>query len=119
MFRSAMTLAGLAVGVAAGGLALAPPAAADPIDFVMLLDDEGVYYESMSDVIDLGKFTCRMLRSGASVPAALNNVASAGFAPYETGIIVYSAGANMCSDVMPDIEAWARGGNGGAEAAAY
>ena len=119
MFPSAMAMAVLAVGVATGGMALAPPAAADPIDFVMLLDDEGVYYESISDVIDLGKFTCRMLRSGASVPAALGNVQSAGFAPYETGIIVYSAGANMCPDVLPTIESWAREGNAAAEAAAY
>ncbi len=119
MFRSALTVAGVAVSVVTTGTALAPAAAADPIDFVMLLDDEGVYYESISDVIDLGKFTCRMLRSGAPVPAALSNVQSAGYAPYETGIIVYSAGANMCPDVLPDIESWAQSGNGGAATAAY
>ena len=119
MFRSAMVVAGLVLGLAAVGMGPAPDAAADPIDYVMVLDDEGVYYESISDVIDLGKFTCRMLRSGAPVPAALNNAASAGYAPYETGIIVYSAGANMCPDVLPDIESWARSGNGGAATAAY
>ena len=93
--------------------ALAPPAAADPIDYVMMLDDEGVYYASMTDVIDLGKFTCRLLRSGAPVPVALGTVSDAGYAPFEVGIIVYAAGSTMCPDVLPTIESWAARNQGG------
>jgi hypothetical protein len=78
-----------------------------------------VYYESMTDVIDLGKFTCRMLRSGAPVPAALNNVADSGYAPYETGIIVYAAASNMCPDVLPVIESWAQQDGGAAPVSHY
>lgn len=110
--RVAMAAACAGIAMTAG-TALAPPAAADPIDYVMMLDDEGVYYASMTDVIDLGKFTCRLLRSGAPVPVALGTVSDAGYAPFEVGIIVYAAGSTMCPDVLPTIESWAARNQGG------
>ena len=119
MIRMATGIGCLVATSAALGVTLAPPAEADPIEYVMILDDEGVYYESMTDVIDLGKYTCRMLRSGAAVPAALNNVASSGYAPYETGIIVYAAGQKMCPDVLPVIESWAQQGSDTAPVSHY
>ncbi|MDF2830728.1 MAG: hypothetical protein K0R01_4011 [Mycobacterium sp.] len=119
MIRMATGIGCLAATAAALAITLAPPAAADPIEYVMFLDDEGVYYESITDVIDLGKFTCRMLRSGATVPAALNNVADSGYAPFETGIIVYAAGLKMCPDVLPVIESWAQQGDDTAPVSHY
>ena len=119
MIRMTTGISCLAMMAGALAVTLAPPAAADPIEYVMFLDDEGVYYESMTDVIDLGKFTCRMLRSGAAVPAALNNVADAGYAPFETGIIVYAAGLKMCPDVLPVIESWAQDGTGASAVSHY
>ena len=86
-------------------LAFAAPANADQIDYVMVLDTNGVYYDSISDVIDLGKMTCRNLRGGAGVPTTLRYVASNGYPPYEIGVIVEAAAYNMCPDVIPVLEA--------------
>ncbi|MDV3130187.1 DUF732 domain-containing protein [Mycobacterium sp. 21AC1] len=82
-------------------LVFAAPARADQYDFVAMLDNEGVYYASITDVIDSGKMACRLMRGGAGVPAALNYVAGGGYADYETAIIVTAAATAMCPDVMP------------------
>jgi hypothetical protein len=109
-------LAGTGVVVAAfavGGvipMALAAPARADQYDYVAQLDDRGVYYSSISDVIDTGKMACRLLRSGAGVPAAMNFVARDGYASYETAIIVVAATQNMCPDAMPVLNAYVNAG---------
>lgn len=87
-------------------ITLAVPANADQIDYVMVLDDEGVYHDSITDVIDVGKMTCRKLRGGAGVPATLKYVASNGYAPYEIGVIVESAAHNMCPDVLPVLDSF-------------
>jgi len=101
---------GVAVAAAATATALAAPARADQFDFVSMLDNEGVYYSSITDVIDQGKMACRLLRSGAGMPAALDYVAGGGYAPYETAVVVASAALNMCPDVMPIVRAFL-GGN--------
>ncbi|MGU3500471.1 DUF732 domain-containing protein [Mycobacterium sp. C31M] len=72
---------------------------------MLALDNEGVYYDSITDVIDLGKLTCRNLRSGAGVPTTLKYVASNGYAPYEIGAIVESAATYRCPDVYPVLDA--------------
>lgn len=91
---------------AAATTALAAPAHADQYDFVSMLDNEGVYYSSITDVIDQGKMACRMLRSGAGMPSALDYVAGGGYAPYETAVVVASAAVNMCPDVLPTVRAF-------------
>ena len=111
--KTASLVCGLAV---AASLALAAPARADQYDYVSVLDNEGVYYSSITDVIDQGKMTCRLLRGGAGVPAALNSVTGSGYAPYESAIIVTAAARNMCPDVMPVIEAFINGQDRGAPA---
>lgn len=88
------------VAMAAVGVAAASPAHADPYDFVLALDDQGVYYSSVSEVIDQGKMTCRILRNGAGVPAAINYLAG-DYAPFEIGVILRSASMYMCPDVAP------------------
>ncbi|WP_293017710.1 ribonuclease H family protein [Mycolicibacterium sp.] len=45
----------------------------------MYLDNNGVYYSSVSGVIDAGKMTCRILRSGGGVPAAMGFLGRAGY----------------------------------------
>ena len=109
--KSASVVWGLAV---VASLALAAPARADQYEYVSVLDNEGVYYSSISDVIDQGKMACRLLRGGAGVPAALNSVTGGGYAPYESAIIVTAAARNMCPDVMPVIEAFINGQDRGA-----
>ncbi|MBU8833319.1 DUF732 domain-containing protein [Mycolicibacterium goodii] len=99
---------------AAATTALAAPAHADQYDFVATLDNEGVYYSSITDVIDQGKMACRILRSGAGMPPALIYVAGGGYAPYETAIVVASAAMNMCPDVMPTVRAFLAGPTTGA-----
>jgi hypothetical protein len=104
-----VVMAAIAVG-AVIPMALAAPAGADQYDFVGQLDDRGVYYSSISDVIDTGKMTCRLLRSGAGVPAAMNFVARNGYASYETAIVVVAAAQYMCPDVLPVLDAYVNAG---------
>ena len=111
LVKSSSLVCGLAV---AASLALAAPARADQYEYVSVLDNEGVYYSSITDVIDQGKMACRLLRGGAGVPAALNSVTGGGYAPYESAIIVAAAARNMCPDVMPAIEAFINGQDRGA-----
>ena len=96
-----------AVIAGTSALMLAVPAQADQYDFVAQIDSRGVYYSSISGVIDDGKMACRMLRGGASVPAVLNYVAGDGFAEYEAVVLVVAAAQNMCLDVMPTLTAYA------------
>jgi len=56
LVKSSSLVCGLA---AAASLALAAPAHADQYEFVSVLDNEGVYYSSITDVIDQGKMACR------------------------------------------------------------
>ena len=86
--------------ITAVGLAAPATAHADQYDFVLALDDQGVYYSSVTDVIDQGKMTCRILRSGAGVPAAINYLVGE-YAPFEIGVILWSASTYMCPDVAP------------------
>ncbi|OKH63126.1 hypothetical protein EB74_13755 [Mycobacterium sp. SWH-M5] len=105
------TTAALCVAAAAvTATALAAPARADQYDFVSMLDNEGVYHSSITDVIDQGKMACRMLRSGAGMPATLDYVASGGYALYETAVVVALAAVNMCPDVLPSVRAFLGGG---------
>ena len=97
----------VAAGSAAlAGLFVAAPARADQYDFVSNLDNNGVYYSSVSGVIDAGKMTCRLLRSGAGVPGALGFLNRVGYARYESAAIVVAAAGNMCPDAQPVIDAF-------------
>jgi hypothetical protein len=74
MFTMIKMVAALLVGaLGACALAVAPPAQADDIDYVMALDDTGVYYSSMSDVIDPGKLV-NAAEARIVVRAALEHV---------------------------------------------
>jgi hypothetical protein len=92
-----------------GALASSAPARADQYDFISALDNSGVSYESIVDMIDIGKGVCHDLRTGSAPPAVLGKLSNVGFAPTESAIILVSAMNNMCVDTKPDVVAWARG----------
>lgn len=88
------------------GLMGAAPAHADQYDFVVYLDNNGVYYSSVSGVIDAGKMTCRILRSGGGVPGAMGFLARAGYERYEAATIIVAAVDDMCPDTQPVVDAF-------------
>lgn len=107
-----MKLIATIAAVPAVALATAAPAQADQYDYVMLLDNEGVYYDSISDVIDAGKMTCRMMRGGNGVDSAVSYIMTGGHPAYEAGIVVYAASSTMCPDTLPLLQAYIGGSPG-------
>lgn len=99
--RRAMLIAGVTAFM---GITVAVPAHADQYDFVSDLDNKGVYYSSLTGVIDAGKLTCRLLRSGAGVPATMGFLARSGYATYESATIVVAAVNDMCPDAQPVVQ---------------
>lgn len=91
-----------------GAVALSGPAHADQYDFIMQLDSTGVNYESIGDMMKIGKGLCHDLRSGTTVPVVLGKLRATGFAPAESAIILMSAVENMCVDAKAGVVGWAR-----------
>ena len=92
-----------------GAVALSGPAHADQYDFISQLDNAGVSYESMIDMIDIGKELCHDLRTGVTPPVVLGKLQRTGFATAESAIILVSAVNNMCPDTKAEVVGWARG----------
>jgi Protein of unknown function (DUF732) len=100
---------GIAVVLAVcGAVALSGSAHADEYDFVGVLDSSGVYYESIVDMIDIGKELCHDLRSGVAPPMVLGKLQNTGFAGAESAIVLMSAVNNMCPDTKAAVVGWAR-----------
>jgi hypothetical protein len=95
---TAAVLTGLAVGTVAFGLSA--PAHADEDSYVSYLDGKGVYYESILDVIDLGKLSCHRMRKGQSARSTLDNVVATGYSDREANLIVSAAMGEMCNDQL-------------------
>lgn len=91
-----------------GALVMAAPAQADQYDFISQLDNSGVSYESILDMVGIGKELCHDLRNGDAPPVVLGKLSSTGFAPTESAIILMSAVNNTCPDTKPDVVTWAR-----------
>lgn len=97
----------------AAGLLYAPAARADQYDYVSELDARGIYYDSMSEVIDMGKLACAHLRAGWPVTVSDANggtsvgtpIVEAGYAPLEAAIITIAAARHMCPDQLPTLKA--------------
>ena len=83
-------------------VALSGPAHADQYDFISH-STAWVSYQSMLDMIDIGKDLFHDLRSGATPPVVLGKLQKTGFAPAESTIILISAVNNMCSDTKPQL----------------
>lgn len=85
-------------------LLTAPIAKADQFDFISDLDRQGVYYGSVSDMIEAGKLACAVLGNGGNSEAVdaigWYLVNDRKFSPTEAGLIVRSAAQNMCQDTL-------------------
>jgi hypothetical protein len=101
----AKMLPALAVPVVA--VAAAIPANADQFDFVSMLDDNGVYYSSIMDVIDSGKQVCRIVRTYGtpqSVDVAVMMLSQQGYgSSMDRAVIIGAAANSMCPDITPQI----------------
>ena len=103
----AKMLPALAVPVVA--VAAAVPANADQYDYVSTLDNNGVYYSSIIDMIDLGKQVCSVGRrapaTGPGMIAPLVSLISrSGYSSSEEAwLILTSAADNMCPDIIPSL----------------
>jgi Protein of unknown function (DUF732) len=104
--RGRGVIAGLLAACVA--VALSGPAHADQYDFISQLDNSGVSYQSMIDMIEIGKQLCHDLRNGATPPAVLGKLQRTGFAPAESAIVLMSAVNNMCPDTKAEVVGWAR-----------
>ncbi|WP_099041838.1 DUF732 domain-containing protein [Mycobacterium neglectum] len=91
-----------------GAVAMSSPAGADQYDFIAQLDNRGVYYESMIDMIDIGKELCHELRFGVAPSLVLGKLQRTGFAPAESAIVLVAAVDTMCVDTKPAVVGWAR-----------
>jgi hypothetical protein len=91
-----------------GAVALSGPGQADEYDFISQLDSTGVYYESIVDMMDIGKELCHHLRSGVAPPVVLGKLQNTGFAAAESAIVLMSAVNNMCPDSKAAVVGWAR-----------
>lgn len=92
-----------------GAVALSGPARADQYDFISELDNSGVSYASIADMINIGKELCHDLCSEVSPSVVLGKLRRTGFAPAESAIILTSAVNSMCPDTRSLVVAWARG----------
>lgn len=100
-----------AVGVAA-------PANADQYDYVSALDSRGIYYDSISDIIDIGKLTCGRMRRGMPItgPQGVGApITALGYSGLEAAIITVEAARNMCPDQLPQLESIAATNTGQGE----
>lgn len=88
-------------------VALAAPAHADQYEFISFLDNSGVSYSSMVEMIDIGKAVCHDLRSGDGPPIVLGRLSNAGFAPAEASLVLVSAVSHMCVDAKSGVNDWA------------
>jgi Protein of unknown function (DUF732) len=77
-------------------------------DFVSFLDSSGVYYDSISDVIDLGKAVCTSTRRTGATDMAINGLVAAGYySDVERGAFLIGAANSMCPDIWPAMNAHA------------
>ncbi len=85
---------------------LAPPASADQYDFISALDNQGVSYNNILDMIDIGKAICHSIRNGNALGSVNDALASNGwYSAQERGIIVVAAANTMCPDIWPALNA--------------
>jgi uncharacterized protein DUF732 len=85
---------------------LATPASADQYDFISALDNQGVSYDNILDMIDIGKAICHTIRNGGALSSVNSALASSGwYSSNERGIIIASAANGMCPDIWPALRA--------------
>jgi hypothetical protein len=91
----------LAAALGAAALITAPTASADQWDYVSYLDNNGVVYPNVLDVINTGKHACHHMRNGADVGAVMETMGvELGYNISEQAFIIIGAATNMCPDQM-------------------
>lgn len=86
-------------------VALAVPARADEYDYISALDAHGVYYSSITNMIDIGKLACHDLRSHLPGPVVGAHIGSTGnWNRQEIVLIMSEASQHMCPEVLPWIQ---------------
>lgn len=93
-----------AVALTGTAVLAAAPAHADQYEFISMIDNHGVSYASVSDMIDIGKATCHELRSNYPIATTGNNLVALGFPPIEAALIITAASWNMCPDTWWRVE---------------
>lgn len=84
----------------AAAVTLAAPAHADEYSFISDLDNNGIYYANVLEMIDVGKVTCHDMRAHmplAGIRSALDRVG--GWTNQESMVIMVAAANEMCPDV--------------------
>lgn len=100
-------------GIVAGLFALlgvissAGQAQADQHGFITHIDNMGVSYKSIADMMEVGRAVCHELRSGQAPPVVLGRLQRVGFAPAESAIVLTAAVDNMCLDTKAGVVSWA------------
>ena len=96
--------------VAVAGLVAAPTAHADQWEFISHLDNNGVLYANVLDMIDIGKGVCAKVRSDPSFESVddvgVTLIERQGFAGQEAGIIMAAAAQYLCPDIWPALRNW-------------
>lgn len=78
-----------------------PPASADEIDYVVLLDMNGIQYPSAEDAMNLGNAICEGLQAGATVPALLKMVTTkTGLQADDAMTVVLAAPFAICEELQ-------------------
>jgi hypothetical protein len=99
--RSIIALLGLAT-LATSAM---PHAKADQYDYINQLDAHGVYYNSISSMIDDGKIICAALRSQEPLPQILHDVVTkGGFSQTDSMFVVGLAVKTMCPDTLDYVQ---------------
>lgn len=99
-------IAAATAATAAIALALAAPAHADQWEYVTELDNHGVYYSNINDVIDTGKRVCSDLRQFHDANRGLMVGKLSGYPPKDAGFIMISATMHMCQDEYSEVHDW-------------
>ena|ERR1700737_1060231 len=88
------------LGIAVSLAAPIPLAHADQTDFLLQLDNEGVFYKNASDMENDGKIACTELRENDPVSQVIK-----GLRPFydevTSTLIVKAAAQNLCPDMLP------------------
>jgi hypothetical protein len=88
------------------GLVVAPPASADQWTYVSQLDNHGVSYPNILNVIETGKTACHYMRGGTNVDQVISGVETLGYNGFEASVIVSAAVHEMCPDRQAAYDAW-------------
>jgi hypothetical protein len=94
------------LAVTAAPVLSSPAARADEFDFISALDNQGVTYNNILGMINVGKGICHTIRDGGTLASVDADLASRGWeSATERGIIVIAAANHMCPDIWPALNA--------------